>query len=46
MGSVGRTVVLSGLIENGNAEALSELFANKKRVSVCVHLSVYVSNLR
>lgn len=39
MGSVGKTVVLSGLIENGSAEGLSELFANKKE-QVCMHLSV------
>ena len=45
MGSVGKTVVLSGLIENGNAEALSELFANKKE-HACVHLSVYVLDLQ
>lgn len=45
MGSVGKTVVLSGLIENGNAEALSELFANKKE-QMCVHLSLHVSDLQ
>lgn len=45
MGSVGKTLVLSGLIENKNVEALSELFANKKE-QVRVHLSVYVSDLQ
>lgn len=44
MGRVGKTVVLSGLVENENAEALSELFANKTE-QVCVHLAVYVLDL-
>lgn len=44
MGRVGKTAVLSGLIENENAEALSDLFANKTE-QVCVHLSVYVLDL-
>lgn len=41
MGRVGKAVVLSGLIENENAEALSELLA-KKTEQVYVPLSVYV----
>lgn len=45
MGNVRKTVVLSDLIENGNAEVLSALFANKKE-QVCVHLSVCVSDLQ
>lgn len=45
MGTVGKTVVLSGLIENENAEALSELFAIKTEL-VCVHLSVFVLDLQ
>lgn len=45
MGSLKKTAALSGLIENGNAEALSELPAIKKE-QVHVHLSVYVSNLQ
>ena len=40
MCSVGKTVALSGLIENKNAKALSELFANKKE-QVCVHLCMH-----
>lgn len=39
-----KTVKLSGLIENGNAEAFSELLENKKE-QVFVHLSVYVLDL-
>lgn len=45
MGRVGKTVVLSGLIENENAEVLSELFANKTE-QVSVHLSMYVLDLQ
>lgn len=40
MGTVGKTVVLSGLIENENAEALSELFAIKTE-RVCVFPCLY-----
>jgi len=42
MGSVGKA--LSGLIENGSAEALSELFANKKRASVCASVCVCIGS--
>lgn len=38
MGRVEKTVVLSGLIGNENAKALSELFAN--RASVCASVCV------
>lgn len=40
MGTVGKTVVLSGLIENENAEALSELFAIKTEC-VCIFPCLY-----
>lgn len=43
MGSLGKTVVLSGLIENGNAEAFTELFA-KKRASVCASVCVCIGS--
>lgn len=45
MGSLEKkTVVLSGLIENGNEEALSDLFAIRKRASACASVCAYIES--
>lgn len=44
MGSLKKTAALSGLIENGNAEALRELLAIKKRASACASVCVCIES--
>lgn len=39
-----KTVVLSSLIENGNAEALSDLFATRKRASACASVCACIES--